>query len=232
MNIHLNRIHKSYREGRTTHGILEDSSATFPANRFSLILGKSGSGKSTVLNLIGGIDTPDSGTIHFDELNVTSLPDRKRTLLRRRKIGFVFQFFNLIPTLSVLENVCLVGDLDGKPRKRVLSQAREVLGQVGLLDRLHARPDILSGGEQQRVAIARALAHDPELILADEPTGNLDGDTGLEVLELLGTLAKTKRKTLIMVTHSSDAFAFADCCFLLKNRQLAPKSDSNLPGLL
>ena len=212
--------------------ILQGVSIAFPAQRFSLILGKSGSGKSTILNLIGGIDIPDSGAVFFDDSNVTSLPDRQRTLLRRRKIGFVFQFFHLIPTLTVLENVCLVGDLDGKPQKQVRQQAREALFQVDLQDRLDAKPDRLSGGEQQRVAIARALAHDPELILADEPTGNLDGRTGLQILEILSRLTRAQRKTLIMATHSTDAFAYADHSYRIQDFQLIPQAKPPSPNAI
>ena len=227
MNVQLKQVYKSYREGQTVHGILKDVSVAFPAQRFSLILGKSGSGKSTILNLIGGIDTPDSGVVLLDERNITSLPDLERTLVRRREIGFIFQFFNLIPTLTVLENVCLIGDLDRKPRKQIEAQAQEILTRVGLQDRFDTKPDRLSGGEQQRVAIARALTHNPELILADEPTGNLDSETGRQILDLLSHLTRTKRKTLIMATHSPDAIAYADRCFRIQNFRLALQTGSH-----
>lgn len=225
MDIRLNKIFKSYEEGHTRHQILSDVSVIIPSSRFSLILGKSGCGKSTILNLIGGLDTPDSGVIHIGENNVTQMNDKERTLLRRRKIGFIFQFFNLIPTLTVLENICIISELDKKPPQKIKQKAMEVLEQVGLSDRENTMPDRLSGGEQQRVAIARALAHDPEIILADEPTGNLDVQIGQQVLELLSHLIKTHKKTLVMVTHSPEAISFADSIYRIQNFKLLPQAN-------
>ena len=172
------------------------------------IRGRSGSGKSTVLNLVAGIDRPTSGEIFFGETALGRLSPRERTLLRRDQMGFVFQFFNLIPTLSVLENVLLPAELAGLRGLR--GRALELLERVGLGDRPGAFPDRLSGGEQQRVAIARALVRDPRLVLADEPTGNLDDATGASVLELLDSVTRRAGKTLLLVTHSREVAALAD----------------------
>jgi putative ABC transport system ATP-binding protein len=175
-----------------------------------VLLGHSGSGKSTLLNLISGIDQPSTGSIHINDFDITHLDERSRTLFRRDRIGFVFQFFNLIPTLTVLENVTLPQELAGKSPKLAQASALMLLDQVGLGDRIHTYPDKLSGGQQQRVAIARALAHDPLLILADEPTGNLDEETGQRVLHLLLDLTRTNHKTLIMATHNPEIARLAD----------------------
>jgi len=174
------------------------------------IVGKSGTGKSTLLNLISGIDQADEGEIHVDGQVLTSLDERQCTLFRRHHIGFVFQFFNLIPTLTVLENVTLPLELAGIALPEARSRASHLLGDVGLGDRLDTYPDRLSGGEQQRVAIARALVHDPLLVLADEPTGNLDEETGKQVLALLDRLTRQSGKNLIMVTHSRENAVRAD----------------------
>ena len=171
---------------------------------------KSGSGKSTLLNLISAIDTPSSGEIIIDGQPLTRLSEHERTLFRRRNIGFIFQFFNLVPTLTVEENLLLPLELNGRTSPADRAHARDLLGRVGLADRAATYPDRLSGGEQQRVAIARALVHDPLLVLADEPTGNLDSDTSAQVLDLLDTLVRQAGKTLLMVTHSTDVVGMAD----------------------
>ena len=177
---------------------------------FIAIIGKSGTGKSTLLNLISGIDQADSGAIYLDGQELTALNENQRTLFRRHQIGFIFQFFNLIPTLSVLENVTLPLELTGLPLDEAQERATTLLAEVGLANRLKTFPDRLSGGEQQRVAIARALVHDPQLVLADEPTGNLDEETGQRVLNLLDKLTRQVGKNLIMVTHSRDNAVYAD----------------------
>ena len=178
--------------------------------RVVAITGRSGSGTSTLLNLIGGIDATDAGEIIVGGASLSTLSERERTLYRRHKVGFVFQFFNLIPTLTVEENLRLPLELIGTDKSVMEQRIRALLAEVGLEDRLHSFSDRLSGGEQQRVAIARALVHDPTLILADEPTGNLDVETGHEVLHLLKRLVRDAGKTLVMATHSRAASALAD----------------------
>jgi len=206
----LENISKAFQEGEQTRLVLDAVNIAFYEGQFSVLLGKSGSGKSTLLNLISGIDKPSHGRILIDNTPITELKERQRTLFRRDNIGFVFQFFNLIPTLTVLENVTLPQELAGHHGPQVAQPARHLLEQVGLADREDTFPDKLSGGEQQRVAIARALAHDPMLLLADEPTGNLDEETGERVLQLLLTLTRDAGKTLIMATHSPEVVPFAD----------------------
>jgi putative ABC transport system ATP-binding protein len=167
------------------------------------IIGRSGSGKSTLLNLISGIDRADSGTVEIDGRDVTAMREPERTLFRRRHIGFVYQFFNLVPTLNVEENVRLVLELNGFRGAEARRRSAAMLGEVGLGDRLHSAVDKLSGGEQQRVAIARALVHEPSLLLADEPTGNLDEETARQVLPSLFSLTRARGAMLLMVTHDS-----------------------------
>ena len=168
------------------------------------ILGPSGSGKSTLLNVISGIDLPDAGTVRVGEVDLTGLDERGRTIFRRERLGFVFQFFNLIPTLTVLENLLLPLELNGRLGAEERMRAEDLLGAVGLGDRAGAFPDLLSGGEQQRVAVARAIVHRPRLVLADEPTGNLDEDTGRTVMGILDDLVDRDALTLLVVTHSRE----------------------------
>lgn len=211
---------KTYLEGGRSRTVLHNASAQIACGEFVAILGKSGSGKSTLLNLISGIDLADSGVIYVNNIEMTALSELERTLFRRRHIGFIFQFFNLIPTLTVLENVTLPGELSGQSLKLARQRAETLLEAVGLRDRQNTFPDRLSGGEQQRVAIARALINDPLLLLADEPTGNLDEETGKQVLELLDQLTRQVGKNMIMVTHSHDAAAYADKVFHLRDGKL------------
>jgi putative ABC transport system ATP-binding protein len=208
--IHLENLSKSYTEGNKKRNVLQGATASTAKGEFLAIIGKSGSGKSTLLNLISGTDSPDSGEIHLNEQSLTGLSENDRTLFRRENIGFIFQFFNLIPTLKVIENVTLPLELTGVALEEARKTATKFLAAVGLDDREGAFPDRLSGGEQQRVAIARALVHDPLLVLADEPTGNLDEETGLQVLHLLEELTGQEGKNLIMVTHSMDNADHAD----------------------
>jgi putative ABC transport system ATP-binding protein len=218
--IRLENLSKSYQEGLHTRVVLCDVSAALARGESVAILGRSGSGKSTLLNLVSGIDRADSGAIWLDGQNLTALTERERTLFRRRNIGFVFQFLNLIPTLTVWENVVLPLELKGASTEEVQRRTETVLGGVGLLDRRDTFPDRLSGGEQQRVAIARALVHDPLLVLADEPTGNLDTDTGRQVMQLLNRLTRQAGKNLILVTHSAEAAAYADRVLVLREGRL------------
>jgi putative ABC transport system ATP-binding protein len=200
--------------------ILQALDADLYTGDFIVLLGKSGSGKSTLLNLIGGIDVPSSGEIWINDTNLTALNERALTLFRRDHIGFVFQFFNLIPTLTALENVSLPFELQGKPRRHSEQRARSLLERVGLAHRADAYPDRLSGGEQQRVAIARALIHEPFLILADEPTGNLDEETGAKVLHLLLALTRDEGNTLIMATHNPEVVPLADVVYHIHEGKL------------
>ena len=223
--IQLHALTKSFDEGGKTRTVLDALDNQFSGGEFSVMLGSSGSGKSTLLNLISGIEVPTSGEIIIDGVNITRLNDRERTLYRRDNIGFVFQFFNLIPTLTVLENVTLPMELAGKRQREVAEIGRNLLTQVGLGDRTDSFPDKLSGGEQQRVAIARALAHDPMIVLADEPTGNLDEATGEIVLDLLLDLTRKQGKTLLMATHSPEIIPFADRVFRVHNSKLIDTTD-------
>jgi putative ABC transport system ATP-binding protein len=214
---------KSYYEGDVKRSVLQNAHAEFQPGEITAILGKSGSGKSTLLNLISGIDAPDAGQIWVEGRDLTALSERDRTLFRRARIGFVFQFFNLISTLTVGENVSLPLELNRLPRPEARQKAQAMLGMVGLLDRWDTFPEKLSGGEQQRVALARALVHDPLLILADEPTGNLDEETGAQVMSLLARLAREQNRTLLIVTHSREAAAHADRVLRLTHGQLVPE---------
>jgi putative ABC transport system ATP-binding protein len=200
--IELRSLTKRYREGEQLHTVLDGASARIAGGERVAILGPSGSGKSTLLNLISGIDLPDAGTVHVGGVDLTAMSETERTLFRRTQVGFVFQFFNLLPTLTVMENLLLPLELTGRGSPSEIARARDLLEHVGLADRAGTFPDRLSGGEQQRVAIARALAHDPALLLADEPTGNLDADMGARVAELLDDLVRSRGSTLVVVTHS------------------------------
>ncbi len=206
----LENLSKDFQEGDRLRQVLQAVNVQFYEREFAALLGKSGSGKSTLLNLICGIEKPSHGRVTIHHTAITDLNERQRTLFRRDHIGFVFQFFNLIPTLTVLENVTLPQELAGRNGRAATQSALTLLEQVGLADRQHTFPDKLSGGEQQRVAIARALAHNPLLVLADEPTGNLDEETGEMVMALLLKLTRDAGKTLIMATHNPEIVPLAD----------------------
>src|SRR6185503_19990149 len=199
----LNQLCRTFFEGGRAHRVLDHSDARVSAGEAVAIIGRSGSGKSTLLNLISGIDKADSGTVEFDGRDITALGEPARTLFRRAHVGFVYQFFNLIPTLDVEENVRLVLELNGVRGAAARKRSAAMLTEVGLGDRLHSAVDKLSGGEQQRVAIARALVHEPALLLADEPTGNLDEQTARQVAPLLFSLARSRGATLLLVTHDT-----------------------------
>lgn len=199
----LNQLCRTFFEGGRAHRVLDHADARVSTGEAVAIIGRSGSGKSTLLNLISGIDKADSGTVEFDGRDITALGEPARTLFRREHVGFVYQFFNLIPTLDVEENVRLALELNGVRGAEARRRSAAMLTEVGLGDRLRSAVDKLSGGEQQRVAIARALVHEPALLLADEPTGNLDEETAAQVFPVLVSLTRARKATLLVVTHDS-----------------------------
>ncbi|MCP4043006.1 MAG: ABC transporter ATP-binding protein [Gammaproteobacteria bacterium] len=221
--IELRGVRKGYLEGGQERLVFRELNGELRRGEISLLMGRSGTGKSTLLNLISGIDLPDHGNVWVDGVVMSRLAERERTLFRRRNIGFVFQFFNLVPTLTVEENLRLPLELNGKKGEPARRIVRDFLEQVELADRAGSFPDRLSGGEQQRVAIVRALVHDPLLILADEPTGNLDIETGAGILALLARLTRDGAKTLIMATHSAEAEAYADRVFTIRDGELVER---------
>ncbi len=214
--IQIRRLTRRYTEGEQQRSIFTDLDLDIERGVFIALLGPSGCGKSTLLNLLGGIDLPDAGQIYIDGCSLTDMNERERTQFRRRHIGFVFQFFNLIPTLTVEENLLLPLELNGLTTFEQRDRALELLDNVGLGDRRGSFPERLSGGEQQRLAIARALVHDPLLLLADEPTGNLDAATGERILELLLNLHRQAGTTIVLVTHSQETAARADRVLMLE----------------
>jgi len=205
--IELQAVTRRYGEGRQDRVVLDGVDARVLRGQIVALLGRSGSGKSTLLNLISGIDLPDSGKVCVEGRDIGGLGERERTLFRRHRIGFIYQFFNLIPTLTVAENVALPLELVGRSDG---GEVARLLEQVGLVGRGDEDPDRLSGGEQQRVALARALIHGPSVILADEPTGNLDAETGAQVMDLLTRLVREQGATLVLVTHSPEVASVAD----------------------
>lgn len=213
-------LHKQYNLG--SHGVkaLDGVSLDVEQGEFVAIMGPSGSGKSTLLHLLGGLDQPSSGEIFLDGKNVSQLPDKESTLIRRRNIGFVFQFFNLLPTLSAEENILLPLIIDGKKTKDYQEKLDSLLKRVGLIERRNHKPDQLSGGEQQRVAMARALMTSPTILLADEPTGNLDSKSGRDVMKLLEETARDLQQTIVMVTHDPKAAAFAERIIFLQDGKI------------
>ena len=220
--VRLDRVSKDYREGEETRHVLREASAAFAEGEVVAIRGRSGSGKSTLLNLIAGIDRPTAGEVWVAGACLSRLSPTDRTLFRRDHLGFVFQFFNLVPTLTVLENVQLPAELAGRPPAEAAERARARLAEVSLEDRAAAFPDRLSGGEQQRVAVARALVQDPRLLLADEPTGNLDDATGRSVMALLERVTRGEGRSLVLVTHSPQVAAVADRVFTIEDGHLVP----------
>lgn len=200
--------------------MLDQASAQVRNGEAVAIIGRSGSGKSTLLNVVSGIDRPDSGSVEVDGHEVTAMGEPARTLFRRSRMGFVYQFFNLIPTLDVEENVRLVLELNGIRGAEARRRTTAMLSQVGLGHRLHSAIDRLSGGEQQRVAIARALVHEPSLLLADEPTGNLDEETASDVLPSLLALTRARGATLLLVTHDTQLASSADRALELRDGHL------------
>jgi putative ABC transport system ATP-binding protein len=228
--VELQNVSKSYQEGERDRAVLKDASLSIARGEWLFLLGRSGSGKSTLLNLLSGIDLPEKGEILIEGSPINRLSERDRTLFRRNKIGFIFQSYNLIPTLTVAENLLLPLELVGEMSRARQQEGLALLDQVGLADRAGSYPDRLSGGEQQRVAIVRALIHRPLLVLADEPTGNLDADTGREVLELFERLLRPTSTTLVLVTHSSEVARLADRLVSIRDGHLVPTT--LLPGAL
>ena len=198
-------IVKDFELGNTTTRVLKDVSIKVLKGEFVSIMGQSGSGKSTLLYILGGLDTPTRGTVTMNGIDISKFNDEKMSKIRRQKIGFVFQFYNLIPNLNVEENIMLPLLLDGKKARDYRKQLDEILEVVGLTDRRKHTPRELSGGQQQRVAIARALIGNPEILFADEPTGNLDSATGAEIMDLLRAINRDSGQTILMVTHSPEA---------------------------
>jgi putative ABC transport system ATP-binding protein len=218
--VEFSQLTKHYQESGTQYVILNQLSLSITAGEFIVLLGRSGSGKSTLLNLISGIDQPTDGDIKVNGNDLCAMTEYQRTVFRRHHIGFVFQAYNLIPTLTVAENLLLplelIKPIDNVDREKV----HDLLLQLDLSDRIDTYPDRLSGGEQQRIAIGRALIHNPDIILADEPTGNLDLETGEQVLQLLDKLVRKAGKTLIMATHSEQVIGQADRVFTINNKAL------------
>jgi len=221
VQIRIQNLSRSFQEGDRQHDVLRNLTAEFHRGETVALRGRSGSGKSTLLNLISGIDTPDAGDVEVAGDNITRMSERERTLFRREHIGFVYQAFNLVPTLTVSDNIRLVLELNGIDAKATGQRIKFLLEAVGLADRADSYPDVLSGGEQQRVAIARSVAHDPALLLADEPTGNLDDKTSGAVLDLLDKLARQTGRTMIIATHSAAVADRCDRVLELHNGQLS-----------
>ncbi|MCG8538699.1 MAG: ABC transporter ATP-binding protein [Clostridia bacterium] len=211
---------KSYRMGCNEIEVLKDINMKINKGEFVSIMGSSGSGKSTLLYLLGGLDKPSSGSIKINGKGLSTMGDKKLSTMRRREVGFVFQFYNLIPNLNVEDNIMLPALLDGKKVEDLCSRLEEILDIVGLKDRRGHTPRELSGGQQQRVAIARALINEPNIIFADEPIGNLDSKTGIEIMELFKRINQYNGKTIIQVTHSNEAAKYGERTILMKDGRI------------
>lgn len=218
--ISVRGLGRQFREGERQHVVLDDVSLDVRRGETVALRGRSGSGKSTLLNLVGGIDTPDTGRVVVANVDITGLNETERTLFRRRHIGFVYQSFNLVPTLNVADNIRLVLELNDVAAAEAQARIDSLLDAVGLADRAESYPDVLSGGEQQRVAIARALSHQPAVLLADEPTGNLDDATAESVLDLLDKLVRKTGGTMLIATHSATVASTCDRVIELHNGKL------------
>jgi ABC-type lipoprotein export system ATPase subunit len=214
-------LYKSYRNGSSKLDVLKGIDLTIKNNEFVAIQGPSGAGKSTLLHILGGLDNPTLGEVFFEGLNIYDLSENERAMFRNRKIGFVFQFYHLLAELNTLENVLLPGLLKSWwERKMASNYAKSILDKLGLSQRITHRPNQLSGGEQQRVAIARALINKPEILLCDEPTGNLDSENGQNILRLIKQLNQEENVTVILVTHDKDIACVADRVVYLKDGEL------------
>ncbi len=213
----LEHLNRNYDEAGTKHVVLQDVSLNITQGESVALLGRSGSGKSTLLNLISGIDMPDAGKVKVDDLDLTALNEHRRTLFRRKHIGFIYQFFNLVPSLTAQENIEFTLELNGFTASEISPRVKALMEELDIADKAERYPAQLSGGEQQRVAIARALIHQPKLVLADEPTGNLDARTGKAILQLMHKLLKEHHSTLLLVTHSLEVASSADRIITLEN---------------
>ncbi len=228
--IHTENLTKIYGSGETAVTALDHVTLNVNPGEFVAIMGPSGCGKSTLLHLIGGLDRPSEGNVRIEEVPIAEMNDDDLTRLRRRKIGFVFQFFNLIPVLTAVENASLPVTLDGVKPAEAKARAAKWLTRFGLGDRLTSRPDQLSGGQQQRVALARALVAEPALILADEPTGNLDTRSGDEIASLLRQVTREYGRTVVMVTHDPRIAAYADRIVFLKDGRVVDETNLERKG--
>lgn len=224
--VRLREVTKTYGEGRTAVSALKEAALQVRGGQFLVVLGPSGSGKTTLLNLIGGIEPPTSGELEVAGQDITRLNAQKRTTFRRDHVGFIFQFFNLVPTLTALENVQLIAELLDRDGEKPSTDALE---SVGLGERMDHFPSALSGGEQQRVAIARALVKQPSLLLADEPTGSLDLQTGRQILGLLHTLSRRDGRTVILVTHNSAIAEMADRVIRMRSGEIMEDAEVEEP---
>jgi len=228
--LQVTELKKIFKSGDTRVAAVNGVSFNLPDGQFASIIGRSGSGKSTLLSLLGALDKPTSGSIVVGDQDITKLHDRALVKYRGKKIGFVFQSYNLVPNLTALENVVLPMEFAKVPKGQRVERAKHLLNQVGLTDdKQRRKPSRLSGGEQQRVAIARALANEPQLILADEPTGNLDSQTGKLIFDLLHHLARTENTTIVVVTHDLSIAGKTDVTFKLQDGQLVRHQAATTP---
>ena len=228
--IELREVSKTVMSGREPLTILHPLSILIPGGQFVAIVGPSGSGKSTLLGLIAGLDAPTSGSVLIDGVDITRLDEDRLAKLRGEKVGFVFQFFHLIPSLTALENVSVPMEIVGMKDAR--RRAAQLLDEVGLSDRAHHYPSQLSGGEQQRIALARALANDPKIVLADEPTGNLDTTNGRHIMQLLREIHRSRGTTIVLVTHDAEVASLADSRLVLRDGRVVERVDRELAAPL
>jgi lipoprotein-releasing system ATP-binding protein len=221
MILEANQLNKSYQTARKVKlHVLKSVSLRIFENQISVIIGASGAGKSTLLHLLGGLDRPDSGEVLFNEKNIFSLPDDKLAKFRNNNIGFIFQFHHLLPEFTAVENVAIPQMITGKKFSKAEERSKELLSAVGLTERFNHKPAELSGGEQQRIAIARALANDPSIILADEPTGNLDSANSEAIHKIIIELKESWKKTFVIVSHNKELVELADTVFEMKDGEL------------